>query len=385
MNIATGPSLPRNVPEVSRAMICRFASLSGLLLACLMASAGCLASTRQPPPSPQILAEAAHGILSGFDDLRDVSVAAGGVDVLYRVDLMDGTQPETTFLRIRLQETCLAGVDVIRINPSDDDRRESDVEPVPAAAEAGRRVMVVRDPGQPTYELKFRDWKLELKGEARDDGQGVSYEFSSGPALAWVGLYDSQGALIRARYVLLPERPLRTGFYNPVLFDLARQLEDGLSREHEGRVFPAFVENIAALHTLTAIVLSTPLLHPIVEHFIPFFVKLSALFGGMRLGLHIQDVQACSAPLEGIPAGYTQRTARIQFEVRANDKPIVAAELIAAPALSPLNACGGVLVMQGSSVADPSRRFDIRLIAARRQGSVAPSSTPARVAIHLAP
>ncbi len=354
-----------------------------LLLASALFCGGCLSPSPRPPATPQALASTANGILDGFDRLREPSAAMGGADVLYQVEFTLGDRRETSFLRIKIHDVSLEAVDVVHINPphAADDEEQAAANIAKKHNEHGSRSLSIRDPGQSQYDLKTRSWSLELSGLAkREDGTVADYEFTSGPALAWVALYDSAGELRQARYLLLPEKPLRTGFYNPVLFDLAAQLKNGLSGELEARVYPAFVENIAALQTLTAIVLSTPLLRPIVDHFVPFVVKLSAIFSGMRLGLAIQDVQPNKSAIEGVPPAYLESSARISFEVRAGETPVVAAELVAAKAGSPLSACGGVLALSGRSVTDPSRRFDIRLVAARRLTPDKPAA-PARIAV----
>lgn len=339
---------------ISRLIVLALAALS---------FAGCHSAARTPPASRETIESAAAGILKGYDPLLPEIKSRAGAEALYQVDIFRNDIPETTFLHIRLVDDALDGVKRIHVNPDE----HVQIEPTDR---------IYRDPDQPVGELKPRHWHFKITPQRKGPAEGPpkKYTFHSKPALARVALYDVHGHLEKARYLLLPESCLRRGFYLPELFGLSDIKAEELTPDLQDKIYPALIDTHAGLQMLTSIVISTPLLQPIVSEFIPFFVKLSAIFGGLTLSMNIESALPCGDPIDGISADYTQNAAMTCFILRANDSEIIRAKLTAIRPDSPLDVCAGVLQMEGQSTADPTRRFRIRLVAARRPTTSLPTA-----------
>lgn len=319
--------------------------------------AGCQSAARTPLPTREAIESSAAGILSGFDELAGCPQLTAGAEALYQVDIFRDNQPETSFLQVRLVQPSLEGVERVRVNPAED------VKP-------GPKDRIVRDTEKESYELKPHPWSLQGKLDRADTGEkehkSKTYWAFANSALAWVALYDAQGQLLRSRFLLVPDSCLTGGFYKPVLFGKDLTKMGLLSEQEADQIYPAALEACLGLQTLSMIVISTPLLKPIASEFIPFSVKLAAIFGQLRLQIGMHDAGLSSDSIEGVPTAYTDNSCMMTFILQANGRQIVRSKLRAMKPSSPMNASAGVLEMEGESLSDPSRRFRIRLIAARR-------------------
>ncbi|HWL93691.1 MAG TPA: hypothetical protein VNT79_09150 [Phycisphaerae bacterium] len=362
-----------------------FSTILGIgLFLVTVPSPGCGTSQRSVPHTREELQSVSSSLLSGFDTLLEAPGGFGdGAETLYHVDIQHGRTTENFFLRLRLHEMDLRKIKRVRVNPG-------------GVAPVMDTDVIIRDEKQPSYDMNVQLWQFFLTS-APDAKPAPTVPASSGtptsqPAtnpivnepqklqsdslLAWVGLYDAGGELLNARYVLLPEACLRGGFVKPALYELASLGKSEPDAALKIRIHRALLEAHSAMSMLSTIVLSTPLLKPIVREFVPLWVKLSVIFRRPKVLLSIGKVERFEGDIPGLPPEYVSDACRISYALSVNEHEIIRSSLVAAPPKSPIHPGAGVLQMEGESSSDSSRRVRIRLIAARRTGgtSVCPET-----------
>lgn len=359
---------------------------------------GCSGPLRTPPP-PEVVVSTAERILTGFDPLEPDALLSRDTECLFKFEILRDGIPETSFLTIRLVEKNLDGINLIRVNPAS----LNSVKPGEFA---------IIDTEQPSYVFKVREWILAIdprhRGQpdeaaastesrnpsaevestskqdeaaadsAKDESEAPPvnvYSFRSKPILAYVALHDVEGKLLKSRFLLLPEKCMREGFYKPALCGVGSLSFDSPESLAASKVFPVVLDTYAAMQSLTYVIIATPVLWPLVHEFIPFSVKLAAVFGGLKMNMMIENVQLSSMPLEGLPKDYSNNACGMTFVLQANGKPIIQTRVTGARPISPLDSCAGVLLVEGESLTDTSRKFRITLLSARR-GNMTPGSSP---------
>ncbi|MBX3395269.1 MAG: hypothetical protein KF841_07860 [Phycisphaerae bacterium] len=377
-------------------MMVRSWKLLTLALFCAV-STGCSSPIRTPPPA--VVLSNAERILAGFDPLTPDAPFSRDTECLFKFEILRDGTAETSFLTIRLVEDNLDGIETIRVNPSS-----------AAAVKAGE--LAIMDTDQPSYVLKVREWTLAMDlrkrgrptradgsterprpsaevdstsnqdatatGTENDDSENPPaepYIFRSKPILTYVALHDVHGKLLKARFLLLPEKCMREGFYKPDLCGMDSVGFESTEALASSKVFPVVLDTYAAMQSLTYVILATPVLWPLVHEFIPLSVKLAAVFGGLKLNMLIENVRLSSTPLDGLPADYSNDACGMTFVLQANGKPIIQTRVTGAKPISPLDSCAGVLLVEGESLTDATRKFRITLLSARR-GNPASQRSP---------
>lgn len=330
---------------------------SALLCAIMGLASGCESPHRTQALARETIESISSRILSGFDDLTDYPHPLAGSEALYQVDILRHERPETSYLHIRLVVPSMEGVNLVRVNPPNDAK--------PATGE-----YIIRDTDSASYEFGRYVWSCESECEVTILGVESpikkTYEASSESSLMWVALYDADGQLLRSSYLVVPEVSLTSGLYKHPSsgWDVGgHELPTEAQIDQFNRV--ELIWHFG-LRTISNIVLTTPLLKPIVNEFIPLSVKLAAIFGRLNRGIVMNETIVTSDAIEGIPAAYTNGACRMTFTLTADGRPFVRTKLIAMKPRSPMHAAAGILEMEGESLSDKSRRFRIRLIAARR-------------------
>jgi hypothetical protein len=343
-------------------------------------SAGCAPKAAEPinllAKSPDETArldqvfEPAVQILSGFDPPDPSGQWRIGDRILLGFEIDRGGGRTVRFVLIELKSGLLPqGSDVFVIAAKD--VPPPDAQPAESVTAGSRpKSVYVRlaegdDPAL-VGRLPARVWGLELtmteKGVEKE-----SFHRDSDAVLLAVYVFDEAGSKLQVAGTLAPEAYLRGGLFASC--DLMR-------REHAGEAVNqaalknAFANLLLSLFGLGEVIRETPPLARVIRPVLPAPPLWALLFPpkpDISIGNQERDFKEDERPLPALAGG--RRAYLLPLTLSISKQPVIGCVLSVTDPSPPLHLCAGVVGVDGAQVQDPSCKFTMRLLAARRATS----------------
>jgi hypothetical protein len=349
----------------SRRIVCAlfYVRLTGLAATLCAGASGCArpVSTMQPAKievgDTSWLKEAekpSEKILKGIDAPQKSDHWQVGAQVLYSIRIEGRGEVLTRLVHLRLASLPLEGVKTVRINPTSP----------PADS---KEVFDIHDPVEGKYDLAVPDWSYKATMSFRGTGPqtGTANAVQSGSIVVWMALYDESAKRLKAHYSLLPEANLRKGLAHYSEWATQIDSSDSTAQSLTPEQISSIYEAQAAFSSFGAVIRVSPVAEPLVKRILSRSTLLGIwLFGMPRMGFKLGRPEKETRPL---PALMNDRAAwQLPLLITGDDKPMLQSRISVASPDSPLDLCAGVIAFEGTDVDDPSRRFQMHLIAARR-------------------
>jgi hypothetical protein len=330
---------------------------------------GCVAPQPQPPPIPPKVTdsqvgtidwlsgyeEAAGRLVAGFDPPRPSDSWKIGAESLFAVRIEGRGETQIRFIHLRVHSQPLLGVKYLRIN-------------APPHAERSAEFFDVHDASQKAGQLPVQEWTSSASISLAGQGQEAmtSYTIKSDSIVFWMALYDETGKRLMTNYSLLPEANLRKGLVkycewagtlDPAGSNAVAPTPDQLVWTFEAQ---------ASLISFGRVVNASAVAEPLLKRILPRSKQFGIwLFGRPKIGFEIGRPERESRNLPALAGG--RAAWQLPLDIMMNDEPLLRCRLTATSPDEPLNMCAGVAAFEGFLINDPSRRFQMHLIAARRQ------------------
>jgi hypothetical protein len=359
-----------------------------LLVGCATKRAEPINVLADSPNEADLLSKAfqpASLILSGFDMPGASGEWRIGDRLLLGFQIDKDGRRTVRFVLIELKSGVLPrGADVIVIGPNDappSDVPRADAVPAPSAPKSVYIRLAEGDDPALIGRLPGRVWGLEVTMTVKG-GREESFPRDSGGVFLATHVFDEEGRKMKTAGTLAPETYLRGGFF--AACDLLRRRGAGETVD-QGTLVSAYANLMPSLYGLGEVIRETPPLARIVQPIIPpqpFWALL--LPGGLSYSFKITapEPQEDKRPLPAMAGG--RRAYLLPVLIDVNREPALQCVLSVADPSPPFHLCAGVVGIDGAQVQDPSCKFSMRLLAARRSGSPPKAAArPAAAAAHF--
>jgi len=372
----------RRLPCVMAIGVAGWAMLAG----CAPKTAGPINVLTDSPAEADLLGRAflpARQILSGFDQPDPAGAWRIGDRLLLGVQVDKDGRKTVHFVLLQLKSGALPrGADVFIIGPKDTPPPEAQPADAAGSASAPKSIYLrLAEGDDPALigRLPGRLWGLEVTMRVKG-GQEESFPRDSGGVFLAVEVFDENGRKIKTAGTLAPETYLRGGFF--AACDLLRRKGAGEAVD-QAVLVSAYANIMPALYGLGEVIRETPPLARVVQPIIPsppFWALL--IPGGLSYSFKIMapNPQEDRRPLPALDGG--RRAYLLPVMIDINGEPAIQCVLSVTDPLPPVELCAGVVGIDGARVSDPSCKFNVRLLAARRgpPPSKAAATGPARPA-----
>lgn len=320
------------------------------LLSIFALVASCASSAARSRRSGDLLRDASFArseeILSGFDDFDSSAPWRVGDKVLFGLRLETGGEPRDLLILVEAESGAVPPHTL-----------------VPVTSVSGDSSL--------RADLWSPDWSKVLV-IAPPSGARVDASSDSDSVLVLVRVFDGDGKTTDSR-VFAPASYLHRGLFAacegifPHRDELVPNEDGSLIDVESSRPHLASVIQIArAMFGFYSLVQNTPNLAPLLEQVIAKPSILSVVFHrGIKLSIEPQfhELDADEREFPGLP-----RVAafRIPLHLQVNGSVAVRCNWIVVPPDPPLRLCAGVIGVEGEHPEDPSHRFALRVLAARR-------------------
>lgn len=366
-----------------------------------------LAGCAYKPPSAPVAAldfPRAGAILSGFDAYKDqptsqpiqIRPLAGadwhvGDQVLFGLAIDEDGARSVAYVRIELLTPPLTPGRDVRVQfysgphpplvaPPEQPANPVNTEPFivwrPASEVPPGAGEQLTSGGPAPQRFRTQVWESEFK--ARVGGQDRVVRHVSDPILVALHMYDGEGRFQKTGYTLVPEKLLRTSIY------AACQVGVRFSDAPDKSKFTLSDDELAALSSvhaaLTAIgqtLWRADASAPLFERIVPPPPLLSVVFrGGIEVAIRMGVDQA--TPASNLESEFEVAADRrdhaapahdafsFPLTITINDAESLQCRLAAAPPSSPYALAAGILQLRGETLRGSQKRFELRLLAARR-------------------
>lgn len=375
-----------------------------ILLGALLVS-GCAPRSARPinvltdlPPDAELMAEPfAPGriLLSGFDAPDPEGVWRIGDRVLFGLQIDKGWTSVVRFVLIELKSGVLPrGAEVVILPPEQwppskavptsltgvtgatsapaegayvtlGGEAHPGAEPSPT--EATPSLVYIRldendDPGL-QGRLPARFWSIPVMVR-ESDGKEARIARESDAVFIAVHVYDENAAKIQCAGTLAPEAYLRAGLFAACEAALAAREEPAADRSALG---DSVADILPSLYGLGQVIYDTPTLARVIRPIVPspsLWAILTYRGPDFAAEVSMADLLTEKRPLTALAGG--RRAYLLPLNIDIKGEPAIQCLLSITPPAPPYHLCAGVVGVDGVQVRDASRKFILRLLAARR-------------------
>jgi hypothetical protein len=359
-------------------------SMVGVLFA-WAALTGCAPKTVEPinvlanaPNEADLLARVflpAGAILSGFDEPDPSGQWHIGDRLLLGFQIDKGGQRTVRFVLIELRSGVLPrGADVHIIGAKDAPPPETQSVDAVQAGTAPKSIYIrLAEGDDPALigRLPAHSWGLTVT-LAAVGGEEQAFQRDSDAVLIAVYVFDEIGRKMKTAGALAPEAYLRGGLFRACDFMRRKDVGEAVAG---AAMMNAYADLLPSLYGLGEVIRETPPLARIIQPIMPP-PPLWALLIPPKLDISLagaeHDMHEDQRPLPALARG--RRAYLLPLSLAISKEPALQCVLSVADPSPPFYLCAGVLGIDGVQTKDPSCKFAMRVLAARRSAAPTPAA-----------
>ncbi|HKE01968.1 MAG TPA: hypothetical protein VKE69_13215 [Planctomycetota bacterium] len=215
---------------------------------------------------------------------------------------------------------------------------------------------------------------------------GEKRSFQSIPRYVRVNVFTRDGVRLGGAKVTVPELSLRNGFHGSTsrIVAIGKEVNEAAATQPgwkpgaavESEVKNRFFDLITSLFGFLELFRQTPPLEAVRARLADVVVDAPSILNVLvHFGVSIDirpDFRAVEPRASDVPSSAGALALPIEFDI--NEALAFRYRLVVVPPDPPLQVAAGVIAIEGEHPSDPSRRFTIRLLAARRGPALAPAA-----------